>query len=78
MKRPSTFNWWFAAAYNITAIVGLGVLALPNAMVFLSWYGAKFFTKLCSMYIWIYFPPMLEGDRATGQHDVLDTEKKPS
>jgi len=31
-------NMWIAAAYNITAIVGVGVLGLPQAMVFLTWF----------------------------------------
>lgn len=34
----TTSTWWLASAYNITAIVGLGVLVLPHAMVFLSWF----------------------------------------
>ncbi|KAG0601556.1 hypothetical protein M758_11G121300 [Ceratodon purpureus] len=35
VKRKS--NMYFAAAYNITAIIGVGVLGLPQAMVFLTW-----------------------------------------
>ena len=34
---PRTSNMWTAAAYNIIAIVGVGVLGLPYAMVFLGW-----------------------------------------
>lgn len=30
-------NWWIVASYNVTAIIGVGVLALPNAMVYLTW-----------------------------------------
>ncbi|KAG0557385.1 hypothetical protein KC19_11G125500 [Ceratodon purpureus] len=49
VKRKS--NMYFAAAYNITAIIGVGVLGLPQAMVFLEWggglvvlFGTFFFT----------------------------------
>lgn len=36
-QRERKSNWWIVAAYNITAIIGVGVLALPNAMVYLTW-----------------------------------------
>lgn len=31
-------NWKHAAFHNVTAMMGAGVLALPNAMVYLTWY----------------------------------------
>lgn len=34
-----TSNKWIAAAYMITAIVGVGVLGVPQAMVYLHWFG---------------------------------------
>lgn len=34
-----TGKWWYAAFHNITAIVGAGVLGLPFAMSYLTWYG---------------------------------------
>jgi hypothetical protein len=30
-------NWKHAAFHNVTAMMGAGVLALPNAMVYLTW-----------------------------------------
>lgn len=30
-------KWWYAAFHNVTAMVGAGVLGLPNAMVYLTW-----------------------------------------
>lgn len=37
IQRERKSNWWIVAAYNVTAIIGVGVLALPNAMVYLTW-----------------------------------------
>jgi hypothetical protein len=31
-------KWWYSTFHNVTAMVGAGVLGLPNAMVFLTWY----------------------------------------
>ncbi len=31
-------KWWYAAFHNVTAMVGAGVLGLPTAMQFLTWY----------------------------------------
>lgn len=36
-QRERKSNWWIVAAYHVTAIIGVGVLALPNAMVYLTW-----------------------------------------
>jgi hypothetical protein len=30
-------KWWYAAFHNVTAMVGAGVLGLPNAMIYLTW-----------------------------------------
>lgn len=30
-------KWWYSAFHNVTAMVGAGVLGLPNAMVYLTW-----------------------------------------
>lgn len=30
-------KWWYATFHNVTAMVGAGVLGLPNAMVYLTW-----------------------------------------
>lgn len=31
-------KWWYSTFHNVTAMVGAGVLGLPNAMVYLTWY----------------------------------------
>lgn len=30
-------SWWYATFHNVTAMVGAGVLGLPNAMVYMTW-----------------------------------------
>jgi hypothetical protein len=31
-------RWWYSAFHNVTAMVGAGVLSLPSAMAYLTWY----------------------------------------
>jgi len=30
-------KWWYSTFHNVTAMVGAGVLGLPNAMAYLTW-----------------------------------------
>ena len=30
-------KWWYSAFHNVTAMVGAGVLGLPEAMTFMTW-----------------------------------------
>ena len=32
-----TAKWWYSTFHNVTAMVGAGVLGLPNAIVYLTW-----------------------------------------
>ena len=34
-------KWWYASFHNVTAMVGAGVLSLPNDMVYLTWLVTK-------------------------------------
>lgn len=36
-------SWWYATFHNVTAMVGAGVLGLPNAMVYMTW-SVSFFS----------------------------------
>lgn len=34
-------KWWYSAFHNVTAMVGAGVLSLPSAMAYLTWWESN-------------------------------------
>ena len=44
-------SWWYATFHNVTAMVGAGVLGLPNAMVYMTWSVPLSFFSLSPAYL---------------------------
>ncbi|XP_024393185.1 lysine histidine transporter-like 2 [Physcomitrium patens] len=69
-------KWWYSAFHNVTAMVGAGVLGLPNAMVYLTW-GPGVVVLVVSWMITLYtlwqmveMHEMVEGKRFDRYHEL--------
>jgi amino acid permease len=69
-------KWWYAAFHNVTAMVGAGVLGLPNAMIYLTW-GPGVVVLVLSWFITLYtlwqmveMHEMVPGKRLDRYHEL--------
>jgi len=69
-------KWWYSTFHNVTAMVGAGVLGLPNAMAFLTW-GPGVVVLVLSWMITLYtlwqmveMHEMVEGKRFDRYHEL--------
>jgi amino acid permease len=69
-------KWWYATFHNVTAMVGAGVLGLPNAMAYLTW-GPGVVVLVLSWMITLYtlwqmveMHEMVEGKRFDRYHEL--------
>lgn len=43
-------KWWYSTFHCVTAMIGAGVLSLPNAMAYLGWYITLIISTLLDKY----------------------------